>query len=375
MQLAFCLYKYFPYGGLQRDFLRIAQICAARGHAVRVYTLEWEGAQPDDMDIVIVPVRGLTNPARYRRFTDFVQRDLAARPADRVVGFNKMPGLDVYYAADPCFEHKARTLRSKLYRYSPRYRHFSAYERAVFAPSAHTKLMMISATQRDLFAHYYATPAERFHMLPPGIAADRRAPANAADIRAAFRAEFKLADDDLLLMQIGSDFPRKGLDRSLAAMAALPEALRRRTRLIALGADDPKPFLQQAETLGIADQVSIPGGRDDVPRFLLGGDLLLHPARHENTGTVLLEALVAGLPLIATATCGYAHYIEQAQAGRVIPEPFAHDAFNRLLGDALANADLRAQWSRNALAWADTADIYSLPERAADIVLGQHTQS
>ncbi|MCC4119214.1 hypothetical protein LLG90_28195, partial [Aromatoleum toluclasticum] len=57
--------------------------------------------------------------------------------ADRIVGFNKMPGLDVYYAADPCFEDKARRLRKPLYRYSPRYRHFSAYERAVFAPEVH----------------------------------------------------------------------------------------------------------------------------------------------------------------------------------------------------------------------------------------------
>ena len=38
MQLAFCLYKFFPFGGLQRDFLRIALACQARGHAIRVYT-------------------------------------------------------------------------------------------------------------------------------------------------------------------------------------------------------------------------------------------------------------------------------------------------------------------------------------------------
>ena len=32
MIVAFCLYKYFPFGGLQRDFMRIAQTVAARGH-------------------------------------------------------------------------------------------------------------------------------------------------------------------------------------------------------------------------------------------------------------------------------------------------------------------------------------------------------
>ena len=43
MQLAFVLYKYFPFGGLQRDFMRIALKCQARGHAIRVYTPIWEG--------------------------------------------------------------------------------------------------------------------------------------------------------------------------------------------------------------------------------------------------------------------------------------------------------------------------------------------
>ena len=41
MKIAICLYKYFPFGGLQRDFLRIAEVLVKRGHEVRVYTREW----------------------------------------------------------------------------------------------------------------------------------------------------------------------------------------------------------------------------------------------------------------------------------------------------------------------------------------------
>ncbi|CAL96183.1 glycosyltransferase family 4 protein [Azoarcus olearius] len=375
MQLAFCLYKYFPYGGLQRDFLRIALTCQQRGHAIRVYALEWHGEVPPGFELVKVPVSAFANHRRYAKFTRWVEADIARRPVDRLVGFNKMPGLDVYYAADPCFEHKARTLRKPLYRYGPRYRHFAAYERAVFAPEGKTEILMISTTQQPLFAQYYGTPARRFHLLPPGIAPDRRAPPDAAERRAAARArfgsEFGLHADDLLLVQIGSDFPRKGLDRSIAALAALPEPLKRRARLVALGADDARPFLEQAHRLGIGERVHIPGGRDDVPDFLLAADALLHPARHENTGTVLLEALVAGLPVIASAACGYAHYIEDADAGLVVPEPFAQTALDRALATLLGDDEGRARCQRNALAFADRADLYSLPERAADIILGR----
>ena len=134
MQLAFTLFKYFPYGGLQRDFLRIALACQARGHAIRVYVLSWQGDIPAGFEVVQVPVKALTNPRRYTKFSEWVGQDLARRPADRVVGFNKMPGLDVYYCADPCYEDKAQTLRGKIYRLSGRYRHFAGFERAVFDP-------------------------------------------------------------------------------------------------------------------------------------------------------------------------------------------------------------------------------------------------
>ncbi|MGK2960438.1 MAG: hypothetical protein ACSLEM_06410 [Candidatus Malihini olakiniferum] len=44
MNIAFYLYKHFPFSGLQRDFFSIAQICVRRGgHRVLVYVLYWWG--------------------------------------------------------------------------------------------------------------------------------------------------------------------------------------------------------------------------------------------------------------------------------------------------------------------------------------------
>ncbi len=209
----------------------------------------------------------------------------------------------------------------------------------------------------------------RSNLLPPGIAADRRAPPDAAEIRREFRREFAPGEDALLLVQIGSGFKTKGLDRSLKALAALPAELQARTRLIAIGQDEPRPFLAQLRQLGLADRVEILKGRDDIPRFLLGADLLIHPAYNENTGTVLLEAVVAGLPVLTTAACGYAHYIEEAAAGHVIPLPFAQATLDATLAAMLADGATRRQWAANGLAFAAQADLYSMPERAADVIL------
>ncbi|MDR2926186.1 MAG: glycosyltransferase family 4 protein [Azoarcus sp.] len=380
MQLAFCLFKYFPYGGLQRDFLRIAQACRARGHSIRVYALKWEGnAPPPEFDVRLVPVRAWRNHVRCMKFAAWVKADLARHPVDRVIGFNKMPGLDVYFAADTCFEEKARTLRSPLYRLGGRYRGFAALERAVFAPDARTEILAISHAQQPSFERYYGTQPERFHLLPPGISRNCCAPADAPALRTAFRAEFGLDDDDLLLLLVGSGFRTKGLDRCLKALAALPAALRARARLFVIGKDNPSAFQRQARQLGVSGQMVFFGGRDDVPRFLLGADLLVHPAYSEAAGNVLLEALVAGLPVLATDTdiCGYARYIAEADAGRLIASPFSQKAFDALLAEMLADAPARACCSRNALAFAGQADLYSQHEKAADFILsrGKVTQS
>lgn len=367
MRLVFCLYKYFPYGGLQRDFLRIAQACVARGHRVQVLVLEWQGVRPPGLDIHIVPAHGLTGPARYRRFSAALRRHLAVAPADAVVGFNKMPGLDVYYAADPCYAHKAHTQRGALYRLLPRYRHFASYEAAVFGADADTRILMISELQKPLFQRHYDTPEERFHCLPPGIDPGRRAPLDdqAKAIRASFREEFGIAEAQPLLLAIGSGFRTKGLDRVLKGLAALPPALANAS-LFVVGQDDPAAFRRLARRLGIVERVRFFAGRDDVPRFLQGADLLVHPAYSENTGTVLLEALVAGLPVLTTANCGYAPHVAECGAGEVLPNPFEQTAFDRALVRLLA-AD-PSSLRRRALSWAEQADIYRLPERAAELI-------
>jgi len=226
--------------------------------------------------------------------------------------------------------------------------------------------------QQPLFIKHYDTPLSRFHLLPPGISQDRRAPANAAEIRAEFRREFKLGDDDLLLVQIGSGFKTKGVDRSLKALAALPSELKKRTRLFVIGQDDPKVFQLQSTKLGLGDNVTFMKGRSDIPRFLLGADLLIHPAYNENTGTVLLEALVAGLPVLVSAVCGYAHYIAEADSGLVLDEPFEQNQLNDYLARMLKDDAARTSWGRNGLAFADTADLYSMPQHAADVILAEH---
>lgn len=367
MDLAFCLFYFFPYGGLQRDFVRIAEICRRRGFSIHVFVMDVEGEFPPEFNVVRLKPHGFTNHGRCLNFSRLVARELASRRFNAVIGFNKMPGLDLYYAADTCYLEKVMTSRSWLYRLSGRYRTYAALERAVFAPESNVEILLIAEKERAAFMRHYGTPQERFHLLPPGISRDRIAPPDAPAIRMALREEFGVDDAEFMLLMVGSAFRTKGVDRTLLALSALPAGLRERTRLFIIGQDRQEPFLRQARSLGVGERVRFLGGRSDVPRFLLGADLLVHPAYVENTGTVLVEALAAGLPVLASSVCGYAGHVEKAGAGLLIPEPFSQDVMNALLARMLVAPELPV-WRRNALAYAASTDLYSLHEKAADVI-------
>jgi UDP-glucose:(heptosyl)LPS alpha-1,3-glucosyltransferase len=367
MKLAFVLFKYFPYGGLQRDMLRMAVACQQLGYEIHVYTLSWQGDIPAGFRVHQLPARGVRNFVKYRNFIRQLQQQLQQNPVTAVVGFNRMSGLDVYYAADPCFRQEHVENKSRLVWLLGRYRFFLQQEEAVFGAGSKTLVLMISALQLQYYRQYYGTPDSHIRMLPPGIARDRMADESRGQMRAAFRREFGLAEDQLLLLSVGSGFNMKGFDRGLVAMAALPDAQRRQVRLFIIGQDKQGPVQRLVQRLGLQDNVRLFTGRDDIPRFLQGADLLLHPARHENTGTVLVEAIVAGLPVLTTATCGYAFHVENAKAGRVVPSPFQQSVLNQVLHEMLCS-EQRETWSTNGIAYGRSEDLYSLHEKAAEYI-------
>lgn len=367
MTLAFLIYQYFPYGGQQRDFLRIAERCVAAGYQIRVYCLKWQGDIPDGMTVVRVPVSAVSRHVMYQRFSEWVGVALKQHPVAAVVGFSKMPGLDVYFAADPCFAERMRREGRLLSRVLPRYRHFMRHEKAVFGVDSKTTVMLLSPRQQQDFVYHYPACDTRLHRLPPGLDRDRLPGNDASQLRLRLRQQFSLADDEHAVLQIGSGFRVKGLDRSLRALAALPAGVRNKTRFFIVGQGKPAKYQRLARRLGIHQQCQFMGGRDDVPLFLQGCDLLLHPALSESAGYTLLEAVINGLPVLTTDTCGYAFHVTDAGAGQVCPSPFLQRDLNARLHEMLISSD-RSRWQRNGLAYAKEVDLFGLDEQALAII-------
>ncbi len=371
MKLAFTLFKYFPYGGLQRDCLRIAELCLKAGAEIDIYAARLQGEPPQTppgINFYHLPGKGLSHHCQYRNFAERVRNKVRGNGYQAVVGFNKMPGLDLYFAADPCY---AETVKEKsfLYRLTSRFRTLSAFEKSVFTSDKETVILSISEVQRGLFQKIYTTPPVRFCDLPPGVPADRLLPNGSREMGDGLRHELEIGSDELIVLMVGSGFKRKGVDRALNAFKSLPENLLLKSRLVVVGDDRLEYYRKMAQRLEIGGRVIFTGGRTDVPRFLAAADIFLHPALQENTGGVLIEALAASLPVLVTAVCGYSVHVERAQAGYLVPEPFLQADLDQLLMEMLDSAEKRVEWSENARKYVAKTDLFSLAERAAEKIM------
>lgn len=367
MKLAFCLFKYFPYSGLSRDFLRILLEARSRGHEIQVFVSQWQGPRPEGIPIEVMPTYRWMNHAQNASFHRQVKKHLREHTWDAVIGFNKMPDMDIYYGADFCYIGRAVPRYSPLYRLTPRFHHFFTFERAVFSTQKQTMILSLSEREKGVYQQFYGTPENRFHILPPTLDEQRRVPPEPERVRREMRDHLGIDEQCFVLLFVGSGFKTKGLDRAIRALSALPDELRTRSELIVVGQDNPVYYQRLARKLRVDRQVRFLGGRSDIPEILTAGDLLLHPAYSENTGTILLEALTAGLPVLTTDVCGYAPHIDRAEAGTVLRSPFVQEALNEQLAEMLVSP-MRAQWSRNGREYGDNPKLYRMPQTAVDLI-------
>jgi UDP-glucose:(heptosyl)LPS alpha-1,3-glucosyltransferase len=288
---------------------------------------------------------------------------------DCLVGFNKMAGLDVCWCGDPCLSARLREEKALPVRWLPRYRTYLRLEELVFSQAGDAELLILTESERERIVADYGTSQDRMHLLPGGIDPARFGRAS-ADGGQSIRQELGIDSKSLMVLSVGSSFRTKGVDRSLRAISRLPEATRRMTEFVVVGNGDQRRFRRLAERLAIGDRVHFTGGRDDVADFYRAADILLHPARTETAGHILLEAMICGLPVVVTGNCGYAFHVERAEAGLLCPHPFGQSKLDQLLVRALCSSD-RDLWRRKALDYCQRTDLYSMVDRAADVIVSR----
>ncbi len=160
-------------------------------------------------------------------------------------------------------------------------------------------------------------PAARVGLVYNGIDLDRFASASPG--RAAVRRELGLGAGDLVILQVARlDY----LKDHATAVRTLRRVVRRRPEahlvLVGEGPEGPK-IRELVAQAGLADRVHFLGLRHDIPRLLAAADLFLLTSVSEGIPLTLIEAMAAGLPVVATRVGGVGEVVEEGRTGLLAP--------------------------------------------------------
>jgi glycosyltransferase involved in cell wall biosynthesis len=197
------------------------------------------------------------------------------------------------------------------------------------------RIVVPSRTLLDVATRIWRFPAGRIEYVPNGIDCARFA----APPDTAFFAAHDIAAGMKIVGTVAALRPEKNLARLIRIFAALPRAAE--ARLVIIG-DGPQRGLltEQAERSGVADRVVFAGAMAQPERLLGRFDVFALTSDTEQMPNSILEAMAAGLPVVATDVGDLRHMMAAANAGLVVPRD-DETAFAAALLDLLQDGERR----------------------------------
>lgn len=206
-------------------------------------------------------------------------------------------------------------------------------------------------------------------VIPNGVDVARFSKKIPARELAAFKKELGKAKDDIYLITTSRLVHKNAVDDVIRALVYLPAHV----HFLVLGGGPERTALERlAKELRVADRVRFFGfiPHEDMPRYLKASDIFVRPSRSEGMGNSFVEAMAAGLPVVATQEGGIADFLFDAvrnpgkkptgfavsadspeEIARTVKEIMGNqEAAAEVVGNAAALVQERYEWSRIASA-------------------------
>jgi glycosyltransferase involved in cell wall biosynthesis len=302
-------------GGSERVALLLANEQIRRGHSVIAVSLEEPRGGPLAREFAAIGAQVARVPKRpgfdatlsLRLYQLFRRLEI-----DLVHSHNPLP---LVYAAPAARLARARAVHTKHGPHPDRPRRL--WLRRIAAMSTHA-FVAVSAPTAAYARSIREVSERKLHVIVNGVDLDQFALPDAARARA--RARWQLPHDAWVIGTVGRMAAVKDHPTLLRATAPL---LAPRTRLVIAG-DGPEAQATRAlaHELGVAPWVHFTGVCDEVPLLLQALDLFVLSSRVEGMPLVLLEAMAAGLPIVATAVGGVPETVDDV--ARLVPPGDEH---------------------------------------------------
>ena len=160
-------------------------------------------------------------------------------------------------------------------------------------------------------------------LIPNGVSIDAFSPDR--EVRQRVRRELQVEPQTLVFVHVGRFAAVKNHEMLVAAFAQLVGQQPLPTELWLVGDGELREAVQhQVRALGIESRVRFLGVRSDIPDLLRAADVFVFPSRWEGNPLSVMEAMAAGLPVIATAVGGVPELVEEGASGILVPNEDLH---------------------------------------------------
>lgn len=248
---------------------------------------------------------------RHTAFARDTARLVPVADYDVVHGFGRTFAQDLLRVGGGCHEEYLRRTRGRppgplWLLFHPKDRAQIRLEHEVFRRRCWRRLVCISRR--------VAEEVHRIHGIP---LAECRVIHNGTDVGKFHPRHRTPGTGPVRILFVGSGFERKGLEQAIDALALV----RGDWRFRVVGKGSARRYAARAARLGIGDRVEFAGPQGDMPRQYGDADLVLFPTLYDAFGTVTLEGMATGLPVIVSRQAGSSEAVVHGTDGLIVEDP------------------------------------------------------
>jgi glycosyltransferase involved in cell wall biosynthesis len=239
-----------------------------------------------------------------------------------------------------------RIIHRRLY-----YRLLRSLERRLYSPPGVPLVLIAKHTAAALEKFY--NRRDNLPVVYVGLDHEVFNPARRAALREDARDELGIEPGRFALLLVGNDARNKGLPVILQALRTLRELP---IDLLAVGREDPAPYLMAARDAGLEGRVGFFPQRKDVEFYYAAADAYVGPSLEDTFAQPPAEAMACGLPVIVSAANGTSEIITDGADGLILLDPTAADSLAAMIRMLCEHPDFSARLGAKA---AETARAYT----------------
>jgi len=318
LRIAFVRRGYSRSGGAEAYLKRLADGIVKAGHEAQlVATNEWPEEQWPFGAIKRLAATTVIG------FADELEQVRPQLRCDILFSLERVWSCDVYRAGDGV--HRAWLARRRRFEIpikqlvrgtSRKHRDLLQLEESLFEKRNVGRVVAASQMVVDEITDLYRYPVDKIDVVRNGVPLEKFR--FDAELREKSRAKFKLKQDQIALLFVGSGWERKGLLFAIEAMALCKN---RKMRLLVAGRGEAASYKTMRLRFWREDPVQFLGEVADLVPVYAAADIFILPTIYDPFSNACLEALASGLPVITTRSNGFSEIIEDRLHGSIVDNP------------------------------------------------------